>query len=160
MTFSKLSPLDEEQLVVYIKATPSFSSEIGENYNDITIKEVGDGNLNFVYIVDGTWGSFVIKQTLIYVLGESWWMIKEGSYFGAKTSKEHGGLWPEHVPQLYHFDRTVSSIVIEHPSLAEHMAEHERAGESLVLLLELAKTLLKLLWIGEVISAIRQVHQW
>ncbi|KAK8698891.1 hypothetical protein V6N13_114997 [Hibiscus sabdariffa] len=43
---------------------PSFSSEIGDSYNDITTKEVGDGDLNSS---DGTWGSFVIKQALSYV---------------------------------------------------------------------------------------------
>ncbi|KAK8568202.1 hypothetical protein V6N13_106136 [Hibiscus sabdariffa] len=87
---------------------PSFSSEIGDSYTDITTKEVGDGDLNFS---DGTWGSFVIKQALSYVR-----------------------LFPE----------------------------HQRAGELLVLLLELAKTPLNsrrgLSWIGEVISAIRQIH--
>ncbi|GMI88271.1 hypothetical protein HRI_002496400 [Hibiscus trionum] len=51
-------PIDEKSLIGYIKATPSFSSEIGDSYNDITIKEVGDGHLNFVD------DSFVIKQEI------------------------------------------------------------------------------------------------
>ena len=46
----------------YIKATPALSDKIGNNFDDLKIKEVGDGNLNFVYIVVSPAGSFVIKQ--------------------------------------------------------------------------------------------------
>ncbi|KAL4319143.1 hypothetical protein GQ457_18G016220 [Hibiscus cannabinus] len=90
MAFSKFKPLDEESFIRYIKPTPSLSSEIGHNYDDTSTKEVGDGNLSFVYIV---------KQALAYVRcsGESCSMTKERSDFGAKTLKGHGGLWPEHL---------------------------------------------------------------
>lgn len=57
--------LDEKSLREYIKATPSLSSKLGneEQVNNLEIKEVGDGNLNFVYIViSPSGGSFVIKQ--------------------------------------------------------------------------------------------------
>jgi len=38
------------------------------------IREVGDGNLNLVFIVSGNVGSVVVKQALPYVrmVGESW----------------------------------------------------------------------------------------
>ena len=62
MAFSEFRPLDEKSLVEYIKATPSLSSKLGDKYDDLKVKEVGDGNLNFVYIIVGTSGSFVIKQ--------------------------------------------------------------------------------------------------
>ncbi|XVF01338.1 hypothetical protein REPUB_Repub04eG0079200 [Reevesia pubescens] len=144
MAFSEFRPLDENSLIEYIKAIPSLSSKIGDEYDDLKIKEVGDGNLNFVYIVVGSSGSFVIKQALPYVrlLGESWPMTKERAYFEAVALKEHGGLCPQHVPEVYHFDRTMSLIGmrylepphiilrkgliagIEYPFLAEHMSEY------------------------------------
>lgn len=62
MAFTEYRRLDEDSLIEYIKGTPSLSSKIGNKFDDLTIKEVGDGNLNFVYIVIGTSGSFVIKQ--------------------------------------------------------------------------------------------------
>ncbi|KAA8545815.1 hypothetical protein F0562_020734 [Nyssa sinensis] len=76
-------PLDEKSLVEYIKATPSLSSKLGNQFDDLQIKEVGDGNLNFVYIVIGRSGSFVIKQALPYIrcIGESWPMTKERALF-------------------------------------------------------------------------------
>ncbi|KAK9176711.1 hypothetical protein WN944_028730 [Citrus x changshan-huyou] len=143
MAFTEFRPLDDKSLLEYIKATPSLSSKIGNKFDDLTIKEVGDGNLNFVYIVVGSSGSFVIKQALPYVrcIGESWPMTKERAYFEALALKEHGQLCPDHVPEVYHFDRTMSLIGmrylepphiilrkgliagIKYPLLAEHMSE-------------------------------------
>ncbi|KAJ0010065.1 hypothetical protein Pint_33840 [Pistacia integerrima] len=100
MAFSEFRRLDEDSLIEYIKATPSLSSKIGNKFDDLTIKEVGDGNLNFVYIVAGSSGSFVLKQALPYIrcIGESWPMTKERAYFEAMALKEHGQLCPGHVP--------------------------------------------------------------
>ncbi|KAH9695338.1 hypothetical protein WN943_024336 [Citrus x changshan-huyou] len=143
MAFTEFRPLDDKSLLEYIKATPSLSSKIGNKFDALTIKEVGDGNLNFVYIVVGSSGSFVIKQALPYVrcIGESWPMTKERAYFEALALKEHGQLCPDHVPEVYHFDRTMSLIGmrylepphiilrkgliagIKYPLLAEHMSE-------------------------------------
>ncbi|CAK9172435.1 unnamed protein product, partial [Ilex paraguariensis] len=136
--------LDEKSLVEYIKATPSLSSKLGNNLEDLQIKEVGDGNLNFVFIVIGPSGSVVIKQALPYIrcIGESWPMTTERAYFEASTLKEHGHLCPHHVPEVYHFDRTMCLIGmryiepphiilrkgliagIEYPLLAEHISEY------------------------------------
>lgn len=66
MAFSEFRPLDENSLIEYIKATPSLSSKIGHNYDGLKIKEVGDGNLNFVYIILAPSGSFVIKQVSLF----------------------------------------------------------------------------------------------
>ncbi|XP_041011108.1 methylthioribose kinase-like [Juglans microcarpa x Juglans regia] len=144
MAFSEFKPLDEKSLIEYIKSVPSLSSKIGSNLDDVTVKEVGDGNLNFVYIVLGPAGSLVIKQALPYIrcIGESWPMTKERAYFEALALREHGQFSPEHVPEVYHFDRTMSLIGmryfepphiilrkgliagIEYPFLAEHMSEY------------------------------------
>jgi len=68
-------------------------------------------------------------------------MTKERAYFESLALKEEGRLIPEHVPEVYHFDRTMSLIGmrylepphiilrkgliagIEYPLLAEHMAD-------------------------------------
>ncbi|KAI7730792.1 hypothetical protein M8C21_025018, partial [Ambrosia artemisiifolia] len=133
--------------------TPSLSSKLGNEVNNLKIKEVGDGNLNFVYIVTSPSGSIVIKQSdeefsqiscaIPYVrcIGESWPMTKERSYFEATALKRQHGLSPKHVPEVYHFDRTMSVIGmryiepphiilrkgliagVEYPLLAEHMSD-------------------------------------
>ncbi|EXB63689.1 hypothetical protein L484_027033 [Morus notabilis] len=144
MAFAEYRPLDEKSLVEYIKTVPSLSSKLGDNIDGLTIKEVGDGNLNFVYIVIGSSGSFVIKQALPYIrcIGESWPMTKERAYFEAVALKEHGRWCPDNVPEVYHFDRTMSLIGmrylepphiilrkgliagVEYPLLAEHISEY------------------------------------
>ncbi|CAL9060818.1 unnamed protein product [Musa banksii] len=135
--------LDEASLVEYIKATPALRAQLGEQLEGLAIKEVGDGNLNFVYIVAGPAGSFVIKQAIPYVrcIGTSWPLTKERAYFESLALKEHGSLCPNHVPQVYHFDRPMSLIAmrylepphiilrkgliagIEYPLLAQHMSD-------------------------------------
>lgn len=83
-------------------------------------------------------------QALPYIrcIGESWPMTKERAYFEALALREHGGLSPDHVPEVYHFDRTMSLIGmrylepphiilrkgliagIEYPLLADHMSDY------------------------------------
>ncbi|XP_058070205.1 methylthioribose kinase-like isoform X1 [Magnolia sinica] len=145
MESSVFRPLDEKSLVEYIKSTPSLSSLLGDRLDALTIKEVGDGNLNLVFIVVSSGGgSFVAKQALPYVrcIGESWPMTKERAYFEALVLKEHGRLCSDHVPEVYHFDRTMSLIAMRYlepphiilrkgliagiiyPLLAEHMSDY------------------------------------
>lgn len=69
-------------------------------------------------------------------------MTKERAYFEASVLQEHGRLCPDHVPEVYHFDRTMCLIGmryiepphiilrkgfiagIEYPLLADHMSEY------------------------------------
>lgn len=140
---NEFRPLDQNYLVEYIKATPALCSQLGNKLDDLIIKEVGDGNLNFVFIIVNPSASLVIKQALPYVrsIGESWPMSKERSYFEAEALREQGRLCPAHVPKVYHYDRSMSLIGmrylepphiilrkglisgIEYPLLAEHMSE-------------------------------------
>eukprot|EP00262_Sarcandra_glabra_P019270 TRINITY_DN7204_c0_g1_i2.p1 TRINITY_DN7204_c0_g1~~TRINITY_DN7204_c0_g1_i2.p1 ORF type:complete len:457 (-),score=67.69 TRINITY_DN7204_c0_g1_i2:178-1440(-) len=143
-TTKEFRALDEKSLIEYIKATPSLCFQLGNQFDSLEIKEVGDGNLNFVYIVVGSAGSFVVKQAIPYIrcIGESWPMTKERAYFEAVTLKQHGRLCPEHLPEVYHFDQTMSLIAmrylkpphiilrkgliagVEYPLLAEHMSDY------------------------------------
>lgn len=87
---------------------------------------------------------FVTAKALPYVrlIGESWPMTKERAYFEAVALKEHGRWCPDNVPEVYHFDRTMSLIGmrylepphiilrkgliagVEYPLLAEHISEY------------------------------------
>ncbi|XP_076934671.1 methylthioribose kinase-like [Bidens hawaiensis] len=143
MTTDGFRVLGEKSLIEYIKSTPSLASKLGNELNNLKIKEVGDGNLNFVYIVISPSGSVVIKQAVPYVrlIGESWPLAKERSYFEATALKRQHELCPKHVPEVYHFDRSMSLIGmryiepphiilrkglvsgVKYPLLAEHMSE-------------------------------------
>ncbi|KAL1557937.1 Methylthioribose kinase 1 [Salvia divinorum] len=144
MASDGFQPLDEKLLVDYLKATPSLAAKLGSHFDHLEIKEVGDGNLNFVYIVTGPSGSIVVKQALPYMrcIGESWPMTKERAYFEASVLQEHGRLCPNRVPEVYHFDRKMCLIGmryiepphiilrkgliagVEYPLLADHVSEY------------------------------------
>ena len=93
---------------------------------DWRAREVGDGNLNLVFIVEGPGGSVVAKQALPYVrlVGESWPLPLERSFF------EHAALTAQArhvgrlVPAVLHFDRGMALIVLER--LHPHVISTER----------------------------------
>ncbi|KAJ7545978.1 hypothetical protein O6H91_08G019000 [Diphasiastrum complanatum] len=144
LNHNKYFPLDEISLLSYIESVPKLAERLGGNKSHWKLREVGDGNLNYVFIVIGPAGSFVVKQALPYVrcVGESWPLSLDRSYYEANALKEHGLLSPEHVPEVYHFDYQMALTVMHYlepphiilrkgllagtvyPLLAEHMSDY------------------------------------
>ena len=85
------------------------------------VKEVGDGNLNLVFIVTGSSGAVIVKQALPYVrlVGDSWPLPLYRAFFEyhALTRQDHRD--PGRVPRLVHFDEPQAMIVMEY--LAPHV---------------------------------------
>lgn len=73
---SNFKALTTESAAEYVASKPQLLKQVGskENLSSWTCREVGDGNINFVYIVEGDSGSIILKQGLPYVrcVGESW----------------------------------------------------------------------------------------
>jgi 5-methylthioribose kinase len=80
------------------------------------VMEVGDGNLNLVFIVTGERGRIVVKQALPYVraAGESWPLSLNRAYFEQHALTRLGQRAPDRLPQLYLFDPAQALQVIEH----------------------------------------------
>ncbi len=104
--------------------------------------EVGDGNLNLVFIVAGPRGKVVVKQALPYVrlVGESWPLPLKRSWFEHNALIRQAERAPGCVPEVLHFDRGQALIVmqclephtilrrnliagVEHPGLARFLGE-------------------------------------
>ena len=85
------------------------------------VREVGDGNLNLVFIVEGASGSAVVKQALPYVrlVGESWPLPLRRSFFEYNALIRQARRDPGSVPQVFHFDEGQALIVMEF--LGEHI---------------------------------------
>ncbi|KAG2250385.1 hypothetical protein Bca52824_080521 [Brassica carinata] len=62
MSFEEFKPLNEESLVEYINATPSLSSRLGDKYDDLMIKEVGDHHRIRLYLKSSLLGVFPENQ--------------------------------------------------------------------------------------------------
>ncbi|MEZ4716023.1 MAG: hypothetical protein R2851_08035 [Caldilineaceae bacterium] len=81
-------------------------------------REVGDGNLNLVFIVenaDDPGQSVVLKQALPYlrVAGDSWPLTRERMRFETQALRKHNELAPGLVPTVYHADDVMSLVVME-----------------------------------------------
>ena len=125
--------LDEAGSAAYVARLPSVRRILGVGPADaatLSVHEVGDGNLNFVYIVSGPAGKVVAKQALPYVrcVGESWPLTLKRAMFERNALVAQRALAPEHVPEVYHFDKSKALIImryVEPPNLIlrKHMIE-------------------------------------
>jgi 5-methylthioribose kinase len=79
------------------------------------IREVGDGNLNLVFIVEGTLGSVCVKQALPYVraAGPSWPMSPERAYFENSYYRVVAPYVAGRVPAIHHYDADLYCTVME-----------------------------------------------
>ncbi|MDC9583188.1 S-methyl-5-thioribose kinase [Xenorhabdus sp. PR6a] len=97
------------------------------------IQEVGDGNLNLVFIVAGKEKTIVVKQALPYVraAGESWPLSLMRSHFEYHALIEEKRVANAYVPEVYFYDEKMSLFVIEY--LSQHIILRKRliAGEKL-----------------------------
>lgn len=108
-------PMDDASLRPYLGAIPAVLDLLGAEPDRWRVREVGDGNLNLVFIVEGAEGAVVVKQALPYVrlVGESWPLPLERSHYEHRALCEQAKLAPGLVPDIYHFDRDLALIVME-----------------------------------------------
>lgn len=110
--------LTQETIPEYVRSRPELTGVIDfEKISSIT--EVGDGNLNLVFIVEDEVGSSVVlKQALPYVrlVGPEWPMTPERGAKEANALGTHAALSPDLVPITYFFDHTRYVIGMENLS--------------------------------------------
>lgn len=107
--------LSAETLPVRLGGNAALKQRIGDDLSRWTIKEVGDGNLNLVFIVTGETGAVIVKQALPYVrlVGESWPLPLKRSFFEYHALKRQGARDPGMVPEILFFDEAQAIIVME-----------------------------------------------
>jgi len=84
--------------------------------SDIVSVEIGDGNLNLVFLCKGPKASVIVKQALPYVrcIGEAWPLSLERAFFEYKALQKQCCFCPDYTPKLYHFDPMLSAFVMEY----------------------------------------------
>lgn len=133
--------LTENNILDYLRQRPALKDFFPADAR-LHIREVGDGNLNFVYIIenqDDPSNAMVIKQALPFlrVVGESWPLTQERARYEAEALKEHNKYAPGLAPELFDFDQEMYTIAMEYlgshqimrkPMVARekfpHFAEH------------------------------------
>ncbi|MCC5910111.1 MAG: S-methyl-5-thioribose kinase [Clostridiaceae bacterium] len=134
----KYYEMKETKIEAYVKSVGIFSKDA-----QLAIKEVGDGNLNLVFIIKekDTDKSVVLKQALPYVrvVGESWPLSIDRTKFEANALEIQSRIVPSLVPKIYHRNDDLALIIMEdlshlglmryemidmkkHPRFAEHIS--------------------------------------
>ena len=115
------SRLTEKDIAKYIVANTRLAAMLQVTSSEasrLSIREVGDGNLNYVYIVTGPTGNhLVVKQALPYVrcVGESWPLTLRRAYFEQAALREQARLTGgSGVPEVFHFDERNALIFMQY----------------------------------------------
>ena len=110
--------LDASNLEAYLFSLPKINAFF--NAKSLIIDEIGDGNLNFVFLV--TSGSdasrqLIIKQAVPYLrcVGESYPLSKERMTYEIRSLERFARLTP-HIPKIYHSDEEMSVLIMEYLS--------------------------------------------
>ncbi len=122
--------LNEKTLIDYLRGRPSMAARFDAGA-DLSVKEVGDGNLNLVFIVSNRaepGQAVIVKQALDYlrVAGESWPLTRERMRFETQAMQVYNRLCPGLVPEIYDQDPEMSLMVME------YLGAHEIMRKALV----------------------------
>lgn len=134
------TPLTAETLPGRLASVRVVTDRLGRDAARWQVREVGDGNLNLVFIVSSPQGALVVKQALPYVrlVGDSWPLPLNRSFFEYNALTRHAQRDPGRVPEVHHFDEEQALVVmrylhphvilrksivagVRHPALAVHM---------------------------------------
>jgi len=92
------------------------SERLGSPPESWRVREVGDGNLNLVFIVEGRQGGVIVKQALPYVrlVGDAWPLPLKRSFFEYHALTRQAARDPGRVPAVYHFDEGQALTIMEY----------------------------------------------
>ena len=104
----------------YLATLPAASDRLGGSADEWDIREVGDGNLNQVFLIEGREGGICVKQSLPHVrVLESWRLPVERTFFEYSYFRIVGPFVDGLVPSVYHFEAELFALVMER--LAPHV---------------------------------------
>lgn len=114
-TNGKYEPLNVDTIGARLGDITDITDRLGTDTSKWTAKEVGDGNLNLVFIVQSPQGSIIVKQALPYVrlVGDSWPLPLKRAYFEYHALIRQAERDPGTVPDIYFFDEFQAIIAME-----------------------------------------------
>lgn len=137
--------LTADSVPAYLAGVPAMREHFTD-FDALDVAEVGDGNLNYVYLVTQRGQpqrTVVLKQALPYlrVVGESWPLTRHRMDVEVRALREFGALCPQHVPRVFHASSEMSLVVMQrlgrhrilrqglidgtvYPQLAGHLADY------------------------------------
>lgn len=133
-TESEFVPFGPGDVIALVAATPALARVVGNG--QLTAREVGDGNLNQVFIVtaQGSDGpGLVLKQALPYlrVAGEGWPLTRERMRFETRSLLLYNEIAPGLAPIVYDHDDAQSWVAMEYLGGHRIMRHGVIAGDDL-----------------------------
>ncbi len=118
--------MKEADVIEYIKEKLDFF----EDYSDVKCKEVGDGNINYVFRVYNDKKSVIIKQAGEHLrISEEMTLSTDRGRIEANILKAQNDLAPGQVPEVYLYDGTMCALVMEdmtgHSMMRTGLLNHE-----------------------------------
>ncbi|UMM07357.1 S-methyl-5-thioribose kinase [Gluconobacter frateurii] len=106
--------LDASSLQHWLTNHADLASLLGGSPSAWTIREVSDGNLNTVFLVDGPAGSLCCKQALPHVrVAPDWPMPLERALYEARYMRATADAVRPAAPELYFYDDEMFLLVME-----------------------------------------------
>ena len=98
--------LDGRSLAGYLDGLPRIRTWLGGGPEAWRVSEVGDGNLNLVFTVEGPAGDLCVKQALPYVrlVGEGWPLGLKRAWFEHQAASIQARHAPDQIPEMLHYD--------------------------------------------------------
>jgi len=112
---SNYAPLTVETLPERLGRIDAITARLGADTSAWQSAEVGDGNLNLVFIVTSPSGQVIVKQALPYVrlVGDSWPLPLKRAYFEYHALIRQAERDPGLVPEVYYFNEEQAVIAME-----------------------------------------------
>jgi len=109
-------PLRSETLPSRLGDLGVLTRRLGKGSDQWQVDEIGDGNLNLVFLVKGPSGAVIVKQALPYIrlVGDSWPLPLNRAFFEYHALIRQAKRDPGSVPEVLHFDESQALIVMEY----------------------------------------------
>lgn len=106
---------NEDSVCAFLDGLPDIRTRLGGKPAEWRVVEVGDGNLNLVFLIDGPDGSVCLKQALPYVraAGESWPLPLDRAFFEQAYYRAVAPSVEGLTPRFYHYEPALYAIVME-----------------------------------------------
>ena len=109
--------LSIESIAEYLQGIPEMK-KVFSSFNDLDIREIGDGNLNYVYLVKNKEKpneSVALKQAVPFlrIVGESWPLPKERMTIEIKALLKASEWCPQNVPEIFFYSHEMSLVVMK-----------------------------------------------
>ncbi len=118
--------LNKNNIVKYINSINNIREYFGSD--DLYIDEIGDGNLNYVFIIksiEHPKKALILKQAVPYLrcVGEEYPLSRERMTFEIRALEQFSKIASSFIPKLYHTSEEMSCVIMEY--LDKHIIMRE-----------------------------------